>query len=185
MAVKKTPIKKKAPAKKVGRPSPYKEEYNEQVYKLCLLGATDKDIADFFDVVESTINKWKIDFPKFSESIKSGKKIADMHLASKLKNRAEGAVIRQQQAFKTKEVYYNDDGKRCEREIIQIVDLEQEQPPDTTALIFWLKNRKSDSWRDKQEFDHTSKGDKIATDSDKIDKLAEMINNLSPRKEQG
>lgn len=144
-----------------GRPTKYEEKYNEQAYKLCLLGATDKDLADFFEVEEQTINNWKHDFPQFFESIKEGKTIADMHLAEKLKNKAEGAVINTQQAFKVKETVY-EQGQRIEREKIVVVDLKQEQPPDTTALIFWLKNRAGKYWRDKQEIDHTTGGEKIS-----------------------
>jgi len=44
---------------KTGRPTKYDEKYNEQAYKLCLLGASDKDMADFFQVTESTLNLWK------------------------------------------------------------------------------------------------------------------------------
>ena len=39
-----------------GRPTKYKEEYAEQAYKLCLLGAKDKEMADFFQVSLSTLN---------------------------------------------------------------------------------------------------------------------------------
>ena len=46
---------------KQGRPTKYEEEYNEQAYKLCLLGATDKEIGDFFNVDERTINNWNRD----------------------------------------------------------------------------------------------------------------------------
>ena len=42
-----------------GRPTKYKEEYGEQAYKLCLLGAMDKELAEFFNVNEDTINTWK------------------------------------------------------------------------------------------------------------------------------
>lgn len=54
----------------MARPTKYQEAYAEQARKLCLLGYTDAELADFFEVSESTINKWKIDYPKFSESIK-------------------------------------------------------------------------------------------------------------------
>jgi len=47
---------------KVGRPTDYKEDFNEQAYKLCLLGAIDKDLADFFDIAESTLNEWKLKY---------------------------------------------------------------------------------------------------------------------------
>jgi len=58
---------------KVGRPTDYKVEYNEQVYKLCLLGATDVELANFFNVNEDTIYEWKKKYTEFSESIKKGK----------------------------------------------------------------------------------------------------------------
>lgn len=54
----------------MARPTKYQEAYAEQARKLCLLGYTDAELADFFEVSESTINKWKLDYPEFSESIK-------------------------------------------------------------------------------------------------------------------
>lgn len=125
-----------------GRPTAYKEEYNEQVYKLCLLGATDADIANFFEVTETTINNWKIDYPTFFESIKRGKERADATVAESLYKRANG--------YEHPDV----DIKMYEGEIIQ-TPLVKHYPPDTTAAIFWLKNRKSAQWRDKQEIEHS------------------------------
>lgn len=61
--------KEKDEANPVGRPSDYNVAFNDQAYKLCLLGATDKDLADFFEVVEDTINEWKKKHPQFSVSI--------------------------------------------------------------------------------------------------------------------
>ena len=60
-----------------GRKSEYREEYAEQALKLCLLGATDKEIAEFFSVSEQTLNSWKKKFPQFLESLKKGKAVAD------------------------------------------------------------------------------------------------------------
>lgn len=54
--------------------------------------------------------------------------------------------IKVQQAIKVKDVYFDEEGRRCEKERVEIVELEQEVPPDTTAGIFWLKNRKPDQW---------------------------------------
>lgn len=123
-----------------GRPSKYKEEFNKQAFKLALLGATDKDLADFFEVCESTINNWKLEYPEFLESIKKGKDEADATVASKLFHRACG--------YKHKDVHIsNYKGE------ITITDLDKHYPPDTTAAIFWLKNRQPEKWRDKQEVD--------------------------------
>ena len=71
-------------APKAGRPSLYREEYAEQAYKLCLLGATDKELADFFGVVETTVNNWKKDHAAFLESITRVKMAADADVAEKL-----------------------------------------------------------------------------------------------------
>lgn len=119
-----------------GAPTKYKEEYNEQVYKLCLLGAIDKELADFFEVDESTINNWKLDYPEFFESIKRGKRLADANVAHKLYNRAIGY---EHEAVKI----FNDNGQALE------VPYTEHYPPDTTAGIFWLKNRQPEAWRDK------------------------------------
>lgn len=135
-----------------GAPTKYKTAYNGQAEKLCKLGATDAELAEFFEVVESTINLWKIEHPKFSESIKKGKTAADVVIANKLHSRAAGAVVKIQQAHKVKTVKYVK-GKRVETESIEVVTLKQEYPPDTTAAIFWLKNRQPKKWRDKQEID--------------------------------
>lgn len=143
----------------VGRPTKYKEEYNEQAYKLCLLGATDAKLADFFDIAESTLYEWKLEYPEFSESLKKGKLIADATIAEGLYNRAKGAVVNTQQAIKLKESYFNHEGKKIsEEERIEVVDLIQEVPPDTAAGIFWLKNRNPEMWRDKREYNDNPEG---------------------------
>lgn len=143
----------------LGRPTKYKDEYDDLAYKLCLLGHTDAELGSFFEVDERTINNWKIEHPTFFQSLKKGKEIADMEVAVKLLERAKGAHVVRQQAIKMKETQYNTDGKKIsEEERIEVVDLIHQEAPDTTALIFWLKNRKSTAWRDKQEV-VTSVGD--------------------------
>ena len=130
---------------KVGRPTEYKTEYNEQVYKLCLLGADDKRIADFFDIQESTLNLWKKKHPEFMESIKDGKEKADAEVAKSLYKRAIG--------YKKKSIQF----ATFKGEITDREEYFEDVPPDTTAAIFWLKNRKADVWREKQEIATTIK----------------------------
>jgi hypothetical protein len=149
-------VPKVAEVSAVGAPTKFDPSYCEQVEKLCKLGATDKDIADFFQVVESTVNLWKLKHPEFSESIKKGKVMADMKVANKLFDRATGCTVLVQQAFKVKEVAFEKGKRSKEIERVEIVTLAQEQPPDTTAAIFWLKNRQRDKWKDKVDVDATT-----------------------------
>lgn len=138
-----------------GRPTEYREEYCEQVKKLCRLGATDKEIADFFDVVESTINLWKLEHPEFSESIKKGKIVADAEIANSLFHRAKGYSHDAVKIFPTGGEMKDKDGNIIKGPLL--VPYVEHYPPDTVAAIFWLKNRRGkikeegQRWADKQE----------------------------------
>lgn len=125
---------------KVGRPSKYESSFNEQVEKLSKLGATDAELADFLNIAESTLNKWKLDFPEFSESIKRGKIIADSNVADRLYQRALGFE------------HDSEEIKIADGEVVR-VPIRKIYPPDATAAIFWLKNRRGKEWRDKQEIE--------------------------------
>lgn len=129
-----------------GRPSKYKEEYAEQAYKLCLLGATDKDMADFFGVSEQTLNAWKQQQPVFLESLKKGKTLADATVASKLYHRAIG--------YEHPEIIT----ATHQGQITDTMEVTKHYAPDPTAAIFWLKNRQPRQWRDKQEVEHSGEG---------------------------
>ena len=138
----------------MGRPTKFKPEYADLTYKYCLLGATDADLAKFFEVEESTVNNWKIDFPDFLESIKRGKEEADANVAKSLYHRALGY-----EHPETKIVSY-------EGQITDQMDVTKHYPPDPTAAIFWLKNRQPDKWRDKIEVDQNISGNIEVTFSD-------------------
>jgi len=125
----------------MSRASAYKPEMCEQAYKLCLLGATDDQIADFFELSTSTIEKWKKVHPEFGEALLRGKTEADAVIAESLFHRARG--------YSHPDVHvsnYKGD--------ITVTKITKHYPPDTTACIFWLKNRQrvSGRWVDTQEF---------------------------------
>jgi len=127
-----------------GQPTKYKSEYDEQVEKLCKLGSTDKDIANFFNVTDTTINNWKLAHATFFESLKRGKDHFDSELVEKsLRNRAIGCSHPE-----TRVVVVNG--------VPEKVEITKHYPPDSTAMIFWLKNRQSARWKDKQEIDVNS-----------------------------
>jgi len=127
-----------------GRPSKYREEFAQQAYKLCLLGLTDAELAKYFEIAESTLNLWKEGHPEFMEALKAGRAQADAKVAEKLYRRATG--------------YSHVDTKFAtfEGQITDQKEYIKHHPPDTTAAIFWLKNRQKKHWRDK--IDHGVEG---------------------------
>ena len=66
----------------------YQADYPEQARRLCLLGATDRDLAGCFEVSEGTINRWKRKYPEFAEALKRGKAFADAEVAEALYRKA-------------------------------------------------------------------------------------------------
>lgn len=131
-----------------GRPTDYREEYNELAYEYCLLGHTDAELAKAFEVDETTINNWKLRYPEFFESIKRGKEIADSKVAASLYHRALGY------SHPDVEIKVVSDGQGLGSSI-EKVDVIKHYPPDPTSAIFWLKNRQPKKWRDKQEHGFT------------------------------
>jgi transposase-like protein len=125
----------------VARPSKYKPEFDGQAVKLCKLGATDRELAEFFGVAESTLNLWKSDYPTFSESLKRGKGESDARVEQSLYRRALGYSHDAVKILMTK------DGDVYREEYVE------HYPPDTVACIFWLKNRQPEHWRDKFDVD--------------------------------
>lgn len=144
-AVKRAPAKAQGtePTRKPGRPTLYRAAYNEQAVKLARLGATDKELADFFEIDLATLNRWKIAHPQFCESIKTGKEVADAEVADKLFKRATG--------YEHEAVKIVADAKTGAEHQVKYTE---RYPPDTTAMIFWLKNRRPDLWRDRVDNTH-------------------------------
>lgn len=125
-----------------GRPSKYKPEFAGQAEKLCKLGATDAEMADFFQVTISTISLWKVKHSEFSDALKLGKEVADRRVEEALYNRALGYS-------------HEDTDIRVVDGAIMETPMIKHYPPDTTAAIFWLKNRRPDEWRDKRDVEHS------------------------------
>ena len=137
------------PKRPRGRPPKYRPEFAERVTDLCLLGATNQELARIFKVRDTTIPEWIHRYPEFSEAIKKGREIADANVAKALYRRAIGWI---QPAVKIVA-----DAKTGAE---HVVHYEEHFPPDTAAAFIWLKNRQPHRWRDKKEVhetgDHTS-----------------------------
>jgi len=115
-------------------------------------GATDAQIAKYIGVSTSTLYVWKQKFPEFSEAIKRGKEISDYTAETALFVAATG--YRYEEITKepildhnTKRPLLDDNGEPI-LVVTKIVD--KVAHPNTTALIYWLKNRKPEAWRDRK-----------------------------------
>ena len=134
------------PARKRGRPTKYQPEFAEQAKALCEDGAIDVDLADFFGVAIRTISYWKTAHADFLHALKAGKSVADERVERALYQRAVGYTFDAVKIFLPKDAVEP-----------VLVPYREHCPPDVTACIFWLKNRKKDEWRDKQLHEHTGK----------------------------
>jgi hypothetical protein len=124
---------------KMGRPSKIKDINFEQVKKMASYGLTDKQMADCLDISEVTLNSYKNN-PEFLKSLKEGKAISDEKVERSLFDRACGYEHPEEKVF-------------CSEGCIVTHQTTKKYPPDPVAAIFWLKNRKPEQWRDKQEID--------------------------------
>jgi hypothetical protein len=135
----------------VGRPTDYRPEYIDDAREMAEAGFTDQQMMDFFGCSKPTFYRWQKRFPEFRNAIKVAKEGPDDEMERSLFHRGKGYEWTEQQAFKLKEVSW-EDGNKVERERVEVVDVRRVVPPDSTAAIFWLKNRRG--WKDKSEVDH-------------------------------
>ena len=129
---------------RAGQPTLLTPEVIKIIEMLSPKGLTDKELAQALSVDEATLNNWKKQKPKFFESLKSWKNSADRRIEASLYQRACGYS-----APETKVQWVQDEsGGRWET-----VEYTKHYAPDPTSMIFWLKNRQPDVWRDKVQVD--------------------------------
>lgn len=141
-------------------------------------GLTDEQIAHNIGIVPSTLYEWKKKQSEISEALKKGKSVVDREVENALFKRAKGFIATEAQykvvpledeLIEVRRRDYENKWKlkhpeASKQEIkdaaikgvkttrrIKLGLVEKEVPPDTTAAIFWLKNRKPEEWRDKHE----------------------------------
>lgn len=108
-------------------------------------GLTDEQIAKNIGINRDTLYRWKKAYPGFSDALKRGKEVVDRQVENALLKRALG--------YTYDEITFegDDEVKRVRKQVV----------PDTTAQIFWLKNRKPEEWRDKREIIKDDDNDQV------------------------
>jgi len=135
-----------------GRPTAYRPDFCDQARNYCLLGATNEELGEFFGVTRRTIDNWIAGQPDFEAAVKSGRLVADSKVACGLYARATGYERKVKRT-----ALYRGEPKDFETNVYF--------PPDTQACIFWLRNRRRQTWRDAPN---------AATADDGIDDIARL-----------
>lgn len=120
----------------------YTPDIPETLFRLALLGATNENMAHVLGVSLSTIDSWLSKYPECKVAIQQGRDDADAQVAKALFQRALGYEMPEEKIF------CNSDGE------VTRVQTVKRYPPDVTAIIFWLKNRQVERWRDRKDHVH-------------------------------
>lgn len=119
-------------------------------------GLTDEQISHNMGISSTTLYNWKRDHLEILKALKKGKEVVDIQVENALLKRALG--------YEYDEITteYGQETKRIRKQVV----------PDTTAQIFWLKNRRPDKWRDRHDIEHGGQigGVTIVNDIPKPDK---------------
>ena len=137
---------------KGGRKSKYQTHVEPKLFEVeCWArdGLIDEQIAKNLGVAYSTFKTYKVKFPALMAALKKGKEIIDYEVENALLKRALGYQYNEV----TQEKVWSDELGMHELSVVKVVT--KEVNPDTTAQIFWLKNRKPAQWRDKQDIEHS------------------------------
>jgi hypothetical protein len=121
-----------------GRPTKLTPEIIEQAKNYYSLGATDKEVVQFLNICESTLYNWKNSSPEFLECIKTAQEVCIDRVSRTLYTKACGYSVKESKVFR-------------EQGETVIVDVDKHFQPDTTSMIFYLKNKDPDNWKDVKE----------------------------------
>lgn len=129
----------------MGRPTKYNPQYHDPwITGLARRGYTADEIAEDLGVAPSTLKKWLKENEALCEAVKHARSVSDTAVETSLYKRATGYKITKRKTVITTDNKGNPMPARIET-------IEEEIAPDTTACIFWLKNRDPENWRDRQE----------------------------------
>mgnify|MGYP003550800235 CR=1 FL=1 len=127
-------------------------------------GLTDEQIANNIGISRSTLFEWRKNNQDISNALKKGKEVVDIEVENALLKRALGYTYKEV----TKEQVKNPTTGQYEMMITK--EVTKEIQPDTTAQIFWLKNRRKQQWRDKVE---------VETNGEELNKVRELLTKIS------
>lgn len=125
-------------------------------------GLTDEQVAKRLNIAYSTFRLYVDKYPELSATLKKSKEVVDYEVEESLYKKCIGTYAREHKAYKLKDIYYDEDGNKCQTERVEVVEVDTFIPPDTMAIAIWLNNRKPGTWRrnagkerlDEKKFEH-------------------------------
>ena len=127
-------------------------------------GLTYEQIAHNMGIGLTTLKEWRQKQPTIQSALKKGKEVVDIEVENALLKRALGYTITI--------VEQKLDKEGC----VHTLEKDVHVPGDTTAQIFWLKNRKKQQWRDKVEYENTGENKNGV-----MDELVEALKNVKKK----
>lgn len=127
-----------------------KEENLIKVEAWAKSGLSEKQISQNMGIAYSTLKEWKKKYSALSASLKKGKEVTDFEVENAMHKSAIGYFVEETKTYIT------------ETNGVQTKKIEKYKkwiPPNSTAQIFWLKNRKPDVWMDRKAKDNDNKND--------------------------
>lgn len=158
-----------------GRPTSYNPEYVKTAKKLAQFGATDAEMAEFFEVAQSTFYLWKATHKEFSEAVSMAKVAFDDRIERSLAMRAVGYDHDEEKVF----------FPAGSKEPVKVT-VRKHYTGSDTAAIFWLKNRRPELWRDRQELAIGRTEDLQTIPTDQLEAMVlENMKDVTPAEDQG
>ena len=138
-------------------------------------GLTDEQIASNIGISRSTLGEWRKKYPDISDTLKREKEIIDVQVENALLKRALGYTFTETTRERVND-YDPDTGEKIGTHLEITKTVEKEVQPDTTAQIFWLKNRKPETWRDKKDIgvEGSLKTESSLTDEELEDRISKL-----------
>jgi hypothetical protein len=150
-----------------GAKTKYCPEMLEDARRMAEAGFTDLQMFEHLGIGRTTFYNWKKLHPEFRDAIRIAKEEPDNQMERSLYHSGNGFEYFEEVPVKVKEIEYDNGRKVKETERVEVVQVKRTVPPNSTAQIFWLKNRRPDIWRDKKEID-------VNPHEDWLSRLAEM-----------
>lgn len=148
----------------MGTPTKYTPEYCEKAREVCKEGMTNQQLADALGVGKTTVDRWLVKYPEFKAAVEAGRGVADRKVEFALFQKAIGGY-----SYTEKKEHRDKKGEITRTEVTH-----KHLAPDTLAMIFWLKNRCPEVWRDRKELDLQTPKTEMS-DEQRASKIMELI----------